>query len=156
MEIVVAMSSNCVIGKNGQLPWKIPEELQHFKNLTNGHVVIMGRKTYQSIGHPLPNRVNIVISTSLEPSTGIIIVKNIEECIVKTLEFEDKKIFVIGGSEIYKEFLDRNLITKIHLSHIKGFYEGDVFFSIPKNFKELSNIINYSFRYIIYENIHKK
>ena len=125
INIIVAMDKNRVIGKNNQLPWHISDELKNFKKFTTGNTILMGRKTFESIGRPLPNRNNVVISTSLQPTEGIDVCKNIEEGITKAKSYE-KDIFIIGGAQIYKQMLP--LVEKMYISYIKKEYDGDVFF----------------------------
>ena len=114
-----------VIGKDNKIPWDIPEELNLFRTLTKDSVVIMGRKTYESIGHPLPKRVNIVVSSSMQETEGIIVCRNIEESIEKAKTY-NKPIFIIGGSTIYKQSFQ--YADKMYLTFIKKEYDGDTFF----------------------------
>ena len=123
--IIAAMTTKRVIGKNGKLPWKIPEEMQNFKRLTTGNTVIMGRKTFESIGRPLPNRNNLVVSSTLLPQEGIIVHKTIIESLQKAKLFQ-KGIFIIGGATIYQEMLP--FADKMYLSYIKKDYDGDAYF----------------------------
>ena len=126
--IIVGMTKNRVIGKGNNLPWHISEDLKNFKKITSGNTVIMGRKTYDSIlsmiGHPLPNRNNIVISRSLQDER-VTICGSVEDAVEKGRSFE-KDIFVIGGATIYKLFLP--IVDKKYISWIKKDYEGDVYF----------------------------
>lgn len=103
----------------------IPEDLLNFKKITFGKTVIMGRKTFESIGKPLPNRNNIVISSFLKKQPRIDVCKNINQALEKA-QFYNKKIFVIGGATIYEQFLP--LADKLYLSWLKKNYEGDTFF----------------------------
>ncbi len=132
---VVAVSKNGVIGKGGKLPWHFAADLKFFKNLTTGHTVVMGRKTFDSIGKPLPDRENIVISHHVDhKAAGIKFAKSIDEA----LERAGKgKIFIIGGASIYRE--TAHLIDGIYLTRIDQDYEGDTFYSgIPDGFREVS------------------
>ena len=126
--IIAGMTKNRVIGKGNNLPWHIPEDLKNFKRVTSGNTVIMGRKTYDSIlsmiGHPLPNRNNIVISRSLQDER-VTVCRSVEEAVENGRSFE-KDIFVIGGATIYKLFLP--IADKKYISWIKKDYEGDVYF----------------------------
>lgn len=132
---VVAVSRNGVIGKDGKLPWHFSVDLKFFKNLTTGHTVIMGRKTFDSIGKPLPNRRNIVISRSAQtPVYGVEFVTGIEEA-VKLAEKSDT--FIIGGASVYKETLSR--VDGVYLTRIDADYEGDTFYpGVPEMFRESS------------------
>ena len=127
ISIIVAHSRNMVIGKANALLWRLPEDLKRFKKLTTGHPIIMGRKTYQSINRPLPDRTNIIVTRdeNLE-IPGCIIVHSVTGAIEKAKEFDREEIFIIGGAEIYKEILslvDRLYVTKVDLD-----VEGDAFF----------------------------
>ncbi len=125
ISIIVAMSENRVIGRAGDLPWHISADLNRFKRLTTGHSIIMGRKTYDSIGRPLPRRRSIVISSdrTLERA-GAEVVANLDTALELTAA--EVEVFIIGGSSIYKLALphaDRLYVTQIHAK-----VDGDVFF----------------------------
>ena len=123
---VAAMASNRVIGKNGQLPWRLSEDLKFFKELTSGHAVIMGRKTFDSIGRPLPNRKNIIISKSLQRAhAGTILVKSIEEILSADLGLTGE-LYVIGGAQVYESLMPH--ISELFLSYIHQEYSGDTTF----------------------------
>ena len=130
---IVAVSQNGVIGKNGDLPWRLADDLKWFKNITMGHVVLMGRKTWDSLPFPLPGRKNWVISRSLEKKEGMQVFGSIEEA-EETLHPEEQ-IFVIGGGEIYAQTLAKCreiFVTEVLLS----VEDGDAFFpSIEEDFK---------------------
>lgn len=102
--VIVAVNENLVIGKDNKLPWHSSEDLKYFKRMTTNNVVIMGRKTYESIGKPLPNRVNIVISNTTN-FTEVITVKSFEEAL-EIASLYDKEVFVIGGASLYEKVLD--------------------------------------------------
>lgn len=116
ISIIVAVSENNVIGVDNKLPWYISEDLKRFKTLTLGNTVIMGRKTYESIGKPLNDRVNIIISRDKGLTIpGCIVVDSVEKAIRKSEK--NKEIFIIGGGEIYKNslnFVDRVYMTRVH------------------------------------------
>jgi len=125
LSIIVAMSSNRVIGVNNSLPWHLSEDLKHFKTLTTGHTIIMGRKTYESIGKPLPNRRNIVISRNLNAFYGgIEVVHSLEDAF--STSSNDDEVFIIGGSNIYEQSL--HLAEYLYITEIKKAFEGDAFF----------------------------
>ena len=125
LSIIVAMSSNRVIGVNNSLPWHLSEDLKHFKTLTTGHTIIMGRKTYESIGKPLPNRRNIVISRNLNAFYGgIEVVHSLEDAF--STSSNDDEVFIIGGSNIYEQSL--HLAEHLYITEIKKAFEGDTFF----------------------------
>lgn len=125
ISIIVAIAENRAIGKNNELLWHISEDLKHFKNTTSGHTVIMGRKTYESLGRPLPNRRNIVISRN--PSycaEGCETATSLNEAI-KITESESE-VFVIGGGQIYAQAMD--IASKIYLTIVHKNYDADTFF----------------------------
>lgn len=123
--LIVARSKNNVIGKNGEIPWKIKGEQKLFKELTTGNVVVMGRKSYEEIGHPLPNRTNIIVSrTTKYEGENLITVSSLEEAL-KIADHSD--IYVAGGYGLYKEaipFVDKMYITEVDMV----VPDGDVFF----------------------------
>jgi dihydrofolate reductase len=125
ISIIVAMSQNSVIGLRNELPWHISEDLKNFKKITLNHSVIMGRKTYYSIGKPLKDRKNIVISrdTSLKID-GVEVVNSLEKAILKT--DESSEIFIIGGQQIYSIALP--LATHMYITKVNGIFDGDAFF----------------------------
>jgi dihydrofolate reductase len=127
LKILVAFDENRVIGKNNALIWHLPADLKRFKALTTGHVIIMGRKTFESIGKPLPNRTTIVISrqTNLQIE-GVILAHSVEEAILKAKSLTREDIFIVGGAEIYTlslPLVDQVLVTQLH-----DIFEGDAFF----------------------------
>lgn len=125
LSIVVAISENNAIGKNNQLLWHLPADLKHFKAITSGHPIIMGRKTYDSIGRPLPNRRNIVITRQTDLTIpNVELVNSLQEAIA--LCEKENEVFVIGGAEIYKQAL--SLTNRIYLTIVHQNYEADVFF----------------------------
>ena len=130
MEIILiaAVSKDKVIGKQGGIPWKIKEDLSFFKERTLNSPIIMGRTTYNSIGHPLPNRLNIVMTRSEKHTEGVTEVSSVKKAIETASKSKDSsKVYVIGGENIYKEFLPiahRMIITEVQLD-IQG---GDTFF----------------------------
>ena len=124
--LVVAMGLNREIGIDNQLPWHLPKDLKHFKEITSGHPIIMGRKTYESIGKPLPNRTNIVISRKKDWfEEGILIVGSIKEAI-KFGQKIDEDIFIIGGGNIFEQTMD--IADKLEVTEIKTNIEADTFF----------------------------
>lgn len=135
ISMVVAIGEKTrVMGKNNHLPWNIPEDMKHFKDLTRGHAIVMGRKTYESIGRPLPNRTNIIITRDTEyKATGCIVVSSIEEAIDAARKVEKTEICIIGGGEIFKQSM--NMADILHLTLVKGDIEGDTFFPDYSEFK---------------------
>lgn len=131
--IAAIASENGALGKDNKLIYKIPEDLERFKNLTSGHPIIMGRKTFESIGRPLPNRINIVISR--EPnyrSEGITVVHSLDEAFEQV---QNDEVFVIGGGQIYQEAI--KLADKLYLTIVEGSPEADTFFPDYSEFKKV-------------------
>lgn len=127
LSLLLAASENNVIGKDNQLPWHLPEDLKYFKNLTWGLPILMGRKTFDSIGKPLPGRKSIVVTRQQDwKQEGVEVVHSIEEAVQKAEDFGAKEIFVIGGAEIFKTALP--LANRIYLTRIHHRFDGDVFF----------------------------
>lgn len=124
--IVVAMGLNNEIGADNQLLWHLPKDLKHFKEITSGHPIVMGRKTYESIGKPLPNRTNIVVSRKKDWfEEGVLIVGSIKEAL-KFAKKIDENIFVIGGGDIYKQTID--LADKLEVTQVNAKLKADIFF----------------------------
>ncbi len=131
MEIIIiaALDENRVIGNKGQIPWHLPEDFKHFKETTMGHAVIMGRKTFVSLGNkPLPKRLNIVLTTDPQWKTtpDSIVCRSIEEAIAYAAKAGKEKAFIIGGANVYEQSLA--VADQMILSHIPGKHEGDAFF----------------------------
>ncbi len=123
--IVVAISANNAIGKNNQLLWRLPADLKHFKEITTGHTIIMGRKTFDSIGKPLPNRRNIVITRNQNLTLpGAEVVNSLAAALL--LCQNEKETFIIGGAEIYKAAI--GICHKIYLTTVHKSYQADAFF----------------------------
>lgn len=123
--IVVAMTRQRVIGRNGSLPWHIPEELRLFRELTTGQTVILGRETFRSIGRPLPERRNIVVTRTLPATAGVEVCGSFAEAVRKGADDGDK-IFVLGGLEIYRQALP--VASAMVVSWIRENHAGDTFF----------------------------
>jgi dihydrofolate reductase len=138
--IVVAMGEKNEIGFENQLLWHLPKDLKHFKEITSGHPVIMGRKTYESIGKPLPNRTIIVVSRKTDWfEEGILIVGSIKEA-VKFAKKIDEEVFIIGGGKIYEQTMD--IVDKLEVTLVKADLEADTFFPKidPKIWKKTDEI----------------
>ena len=143
ISIIVATAANGVIGKDNQLLWRLSTDLKQFRILTTGHSIIMGRKTFESIGKPLPNRTNIVISrqSNFDFPKGILKANSLEKAIEMAKEASgNEEIFIIGGGNIYKQAID--ITDKIYLTEVKANIEGDTFFPKLNNedWKEISRI----------------
>lgn len=133
ISLIAAMAHNRVIGKNGDMPWHLPGELQYFKSLTMGKPIVMGRKTFESIGRPLPGRHNIVVSRSAENLPAEVTVVPSPEAAIQAAQLraeEDgrqlEELMVIGGGQIYAAFLP--IATRLYLTHIDLNVDGDTWF----------------------------
>ena len=128
--LILARARNGVIGASGGLPWRLPEDLAFFKRTTMGHPIVMGRKTWQSIGRPLPGRRSIVVTRDRQfAAAGAEVVHSLEEAIERCADTEE--IFVIGGAQLYADALkhaDRLLLTEIHAD-----FDGDTFLPAPSS-----------------------
>ena len=131
ISIIVAVSENGVIGKDNQLIWRLPDDLKRFKKLTTGHPIIMGRKTFDSIGKPLPGRTSIVITRNQDFfMDGIIAVHSLEKALEEAKKLDTDEVFVIGGGEIYKQVL--SVVDRLYITEVKTIMEGDAFFKIAE------------------------
>lgn len=162
ISIIVAASTNNVIGQSNDLPWYLPADLKNFARITTGHTVVMGRKTFESIvnklGKPLPNRQNIVITRqeNYQVPAGVMVVNSIEEAIKKAEN--NQEIFIIGGAQIYNlafPVVDRIYMTRIHTN-----IEGDAYFPefnenewelISEKFNQREGKNSYDYSFLIYE-----
>ena len=128
---LVALSNNFVIGVNNDLPWKLKKDLQHFSSYTQNKAIVMGRKTYESIGRPLPNRKNIVISSSLESQESLEVVPNLNQAIEVASQWNKdnsagEEIVLIGGGYVFEE--SKNIVNKLVLTRVECEINGDVFY----------------------------
>jgi len=128
---LVALSNNFVIGVNNDLPWKLKKDLQHFSAYTQNKAIVMGRKTYESIGRPLPNRKNIVISSSLESQESLEVVPNLNQAIEVASQWNKdnsagEEIVLIGGGYVFEE--SKNIVNKLVLTRVECEINGDVFY----------------------------
>ena len=156
ISLIVAAALNNAIGKEGGMPWHLPNDVRHFKNLTWGMPVVMGRKTFESLGKPLAGRKNIVISRQNGWSApGAVVVKTIEDALFVAREADMKELMVIGGGEIYKSLFDR--AKRIYLTRVEAEPDADTFFPVidPQQWHLMSqknheadekNAYNYSFQ----------
>lgn len=154
IKIIVAMDPNQLIGKNNQLPWNIKEDLTHFKETTTGHSIVMGRKTYESIGRPLPNRKNYVLTRDQEFKINHPEVTVINDINALIKQFKDKSeiLYVIGGEQIYSLFLD--YCDELIVSQIMNFYYGDTYFpEFLDKFESYKIIPNKGFNVVHYRRI---
>ena len=128
LEIVVAMARNRCIGRGGALPWRIPEDLRHFREITDGHAVIVGRKTFESIGRPLPGRDNIVVTRRRSSIEGATAAPTIEAALAaaRAKAGDDGEIFVLGGAEIFRQVM--SLADRLYVTEVDAAPEGDAYF----------------------------
>lgn len=126
VSLIAALSRTRLIGTNGALPWRLPKDLQVFKRLTTGKKILMGRKTFESIGKPLPNRENLVLSRSEQFISGTQVFSTVRDAL-NSIE-EEEELMIIGGGEVYKQCLP--IATRLYLSVVEGDFHGDAFFPI--------------------------
>jgi len=132
LALIAAVAENGAIGKDNQLLWHLPADLQHFKRLTTGHTVVMGRKTYESIGKPLPNRINVVVTRQPDfQAEGCVVVHSLDEAMSQATsnlkpQPSNHQLFVIGGAELYAQALP--LANTLYLTEVKANPQGDAFF----------------------------
>jgi len=124
ISIIAALTKDRVIGKDNKMPWNLPEDLKNFKKITRGNTVIMGRKTYESIGRPLPKRKNIVLSSSMK-SDKVLVCDSLESAL-ESAKLEGKEIFIIGGAQVYEKALF--YADRMYLSYVHETFEGDTYF----------------------------
>jgi dihydrofolate reductase len=129
ISFVVAAANNDAIGKDGDMPWHLPKDLKHFKNVTWGMPIVMGRKTFETFGKgkPLPGRKNIIMTR--QPgwkAEGVVVVKNVSDALFVAKEMDVNELMVIGGGEIYRLFFEK--ATRIYLTRVDGEPEADTFF----------------------------
>lgn len=127
ISMIAAVAKNLAIGKDNKLLWHIPEDLKRFKELTKGHAVVMGNKTFESLGRPLPQRTNIVIAKDENyKADGCVVVHSLDDAIEAAKKSESDEIFIIGGGSIYAQFLPR--ADKLYITKVDKEFDGDVFF----------------------------
>ena len=152
ISIVVATDLNGVIGKDGKLPWHIPEDLVRFRQITIGHHVLMGRKTFESIGRPLAERKNLILSKSrnFKPE-GVVVFEHLGDAITFARQRDEEELMVIGGEQIYR--LTLPLAEKLYITSVLGEFEGDTRFPKYDNggwmetgWEELSTVPRIVFR----------
>lgn len=163
LSLIAACSRNRVIGINNQLPWNLPEDLKRFRQITSGHAVIMGRKTYESIGRLLPNRLNVVVTRRKDFQVpGAEVVHSLEEAIevCRTRNPADEEIFVIGGGDLYRQAMDR--ADRIYLTLVETEMVGDAFFpEVDRDrFRETANELRpaddrhaFAYRFLVFDRV---
>jgi dihydrofolate reductase len=125
---IAAMSLNRVIGAGNKIPWHLPEDFKWFKRITTGHILVMGRKTFESIGKPLPNRTTFVLTRSSQVISGVETIADPAEIRARLPENDQREIFICGGAQVYEHTL--SLCSDLYLTLVKRTVEGDAFFPI--------------------------
>lgn len=136
ISLIVAAAENGVIGKNGKMPWRLPAESAYFRQTTLGHPVITGRKNYEAMGRPLPDRLNVVITRQPDYKVppGVIIVNSLQEALSLPGVKNEEEVFIIGGGQIYQEAMP--LANKLYLTTVHASVEGDTYFTYnPEEWK---------------------
>ena len=124
---IVAVSENNVIGRDGHLPWHLSQDLKRFKAITTGHAIILGRKNYEDIGRPLPNRTNYVLTRNKDfQAQGCIVCSSLEEAIEAARAAGETECFIIGGAAVYREAMP--FVEKLYLTRVLSHVDGDVYF----------------------------
>jgi len=158
ISLIVAADEKNGIGKNNQLLCHLSADLKYFKQTTTGHHIVMGRKTYESVGKPLPNRTNIVISRTPKSIDGCVVKSNIEEAIAFTKANNEHELFITGGGTVYD--LTMHLADRIYLTRIHHIFEADTFFphfdkhdwlEIKNEFYKADEKNQYDFSFIVYQ-----
>lgn len=149
ISLIAAIGKNRELGKDNKLIWHIPRDSKFFHEKTKGHAVIMGRNTFESIGKPLPDRTNIVLSRNLDLEiSDCIVVDSLNKALEVAKEREKDEIFIIGGAKVYTESLP--LADKLYLTVIDGISDADVYFPDYSNFKIISESEEFSFKNLKY------
>lgn len=161
LSIISAIGKNNEIGKRNALLWDLPADMKHFREITKGHTVIMGQKTFESIGRPLPNRRNIIITLDKNfTSEGIEIVHSPEELdeLLKKSETPDEEAFIIGGGQIYKLFIDK--ADRLYITHVDvEFLDADTFFpnidmtkwkKVKSEIHQADELNKYNLEFVVY------
>lgn len=136
--IVALAKKDRAIGNKNKLLWVIPEDMHYFRDITAGHPVIMGQITYNSIGRPLPNRLNIILSKDEELKIqGVTIARSIEEALEIAKAKDKEEVFIIGGASIYQQTMD--LVNRLYITEVEGDYEADTYFP---DYSKFTNVIS--------------
>lgn len=130
VSIVVAMGANGVIGVDGDMPWHLPADLAHFKRVTLGHPMIMGRKTFDSIGRALPGRTTIVVTRQRDWQHDSVRVASSTEAALALAQSLDPEVFVVGGAQVYADCLRQHAVDRLIVTHIDAAPEGDTYFPV--------------------------
>lgn len=131
LTLVVAVADNGVIGKDGRLPWHLPADLAHFKRVTTGKPIVMGRRTWESIGKPLPHRLNVVIGSLAEAPEGCLLAPSLAEALALPEVRSAPEVMIIGGARLYEEALPK--ASELRVTRIHHAFEGDVSFHFDED-----------------------
>jgi dihydrofolate reductase len=127
VSLIVAVSSNGVIGRDGDLPWRLPADLRHFKSTTMGHHLIIGRATWDEVGRPLPGRTMVVVTRNRAfRAEGVLVAHSVEEAL--SMVVDDDEPFIGGGAEIYRVALEDDLVDRLYITRVHARVEGDTVF----------------------------
>ncbi len=159
VSLIVALSTNRVIGRDGGLPWHLPADLRHFKRTTMGHHLIIGRRTWEEVGKPLPGRDMVVVTRSRNfAPEGVQVVRSVEEAL--EVAVADDEPFIGGGAQIYRIALARNLVDRIYLTKIHTEIEGDTLFPkidfddwelASEDHREADEKYDFAYSFLVYE-----
>ncbi len=155
--LVVAMGANRVIGADGDLPWRLPEDLSHFKAITLGHPLVMGRATYESIGRPLPGRTTIVVTRNRDWSAApphhesVLVTADLGAAIALAGDLDDE-VFLVGGGQVYAEALDRDLVDLMVVTRVAQSPPGDTYFPVIdwERWREVGRVPHAGFDIVTY------
>lgn len=162
ISLLLAMDANRLIGRENQLPWHLPKDLAYFKRMTMNHKIVMGRKTFDSIGRPLPGRENIILTRDKQFSRNDCLIIHSMDELLELSKQSDEEIFVIGGSEIFKEILPHS--DRLYITHIYHEFEGDTYFPetddedwevISREVGETDDKNPYHFEFVVYDRKNK-
>lgn len=139
ISIIVAVDEKRGIGKNNDLLFRIPEDFKRLKTVSNGHPIIMGKRTFESIGRLLPNRTNIIVTRNIGfHFEGAVVAHSLEEAIEKAKVSEgNDEIFVFGGGQLFKEAIEKDIVDRLYVTFVKGDYSADTFFPDYSQFTKI-------------------
>jgi dihydrofolate reductase len=141
VKAIAAMSLNRVIGAGNKIPWHLPEDFKWFKKMTTGQVIVMGRKTFESIGKPLPNRTTIVLTRSATPIPGVQIISDLSQLSPQHLVLDGRELFICGGAQLYQQALPS--CSDLYLTVVKREVQGDTFFpAFETQFELVEEVMN--------------
>jgi len=149
---IAAMSLNQVIGAGNRIPWHLPEDFRWFKRMTTGHVILMGRKTFESIGKPLPNRTTIVLTRSSTPIPGVRTISNLRQLDTADPTLGARDIFICGGAQVYQQALP--ICSDLYLTLVQRVVEGDTYFpAFEDRFELIEQVLDHpDFKILHYRN----